>query len=229
MTDIDQRILDEQPRTRVKMCGITRRYDAEAAIDAGADALGFVFYPPSPRSLSIEQAASICDNLPPFVSAVGLFVNASADEVNKVIDSVGLTLLQFHGDESAAFCEQFSLPYIKAVRMAVSDDQSTQGEANTTADLLAQMASHSQALGFLLDAFQQGVPGGTGHTFDWTHVPSQSTQRLILAGGLGAHNVATAIDKVKPFAVDVSSGIESAPGIKDAEKIIHFMREVRHS
>ena len=228
MMDIDQRVSGEQ-RTRVKMCGITRQRDAEAAIDAGADALGFVFYPSSPRALSIERAASICDTLPPFVSAVGLFVNATADEVNKVIDSVGLTLLQFHGEESPAFCEQFSLPYIKAFRMAVSGDQSTQGEANNTADLLAQMAAHPQASGFLLDAFQQGVPGGTGHTFDWTHVPSQSSQPMILAGGLGTHNVAAAIDQVRPFAVDVSSGIESAPGIKDAEKIIHFMREVTHS
>ena len=228
MMDIDQRVSGEQ-RTRVKMCGITRQRDAEAAIDAGADALGFVFYPSSPRALSIEQAASICDTLPPFMSAVGLFVNATADEVSKVIDSVRLTLLQFHGDEPATFCEQFSLPYIKAFRMAVSGDQSTQDEANNTEDLLAQMASHPQALGFLLDAFQQGVPGGTGHTFDWAHVPSQATQPLILAGGLGAHNVAAAIDQVRPFAVDVSSGIESAPGIKDAEKIIHFMREVAHS
>ena len=226
--EINQDVLGGH-RTRVKMCGITRQCDAEAAIDAGVDALGFVFYPSSPRVLGVEQAASICDTLPPFVSAVGLFVNATAEEVSKVIDSVGLTLLQFHGDEPASFCEQFSLPYIKAFRMAVSGDQTTQGKAYNTKDLLAQMDRHPQALGFLLDAFQQGVPGGTGHTFDWAHVPSQATQPLILAGGLGAQNVAAAIDQVRPFAVDVSSGIESAPGIKDVEKIIHFMREVMRS
>lgn len=226
MTDTNQHELDGQHRTRVKICGITRQCDVDTAIRAGADALGFVFYPPSPRALSIEQAAQLCDGLPPFVTKVGLFVNASVEEVNAVLDSVSLSLLQFHGDESAEFCQQFSMPYIKAVRMAVSAADLSQGKANNTLDLLAQMDSHPLALGFLLDTYQPGVPGGTGHAFDWSSIPLQPIQPLILAGGLGSHNIADAINRVRPFAVDISSGVESSPGIKDADKIINFMREV---
>jgi len=204
----------ENRRTRAKICGITREEDALAAAYAGADAIGLVFYAPSPRAVSCEQAASICAVLPPFVTTVGLFVNASEDEVQGVLDKVPLDLLQFHGDEPADYCQRFSRPWIKAVRMAES------------VNLTAVAAEYSGARALLLDSYQKGVPGGTGHAFDWARVPDDLVMPVILAGGLDPDNVAEAIHQVQPYAVDVSSGVEAGKGIKDADKIIAFMRGV---
>lgn len=203
-------------RTRVKICGVTRRQDAEFAIEMGADALGFVFYAPSPRAVSIAQAVEICRGLPPFVSLVGLFVNAEPAEVNATLKRVPLDLLQFHGDESSQFCEQFDKPFIKAVRMKQPED------------LQKAVKNYQQANALLLDSFQAGVPGGTGQTFDWSMI-TQIDKPLILAGGLSAENVATAIRQIRPYGVDVSGGVESAKGIKSNEKIRAFMQEVANA
>lgn len=215
-------------RTRVKVCGITRGEDAIMAIQAGADALGFVFYPPSPRAVTADVAAQLCQQLPPFVDKVGLFVNASAAEVQRVLKQVPLTLLQFHGDESAEFCEQFGLVYIKAVRMPAAGEAESSGAEDKQAyeQAIAQLNSHQAAAGFLLDTYQKGVPGGTGKIFDWSRIPGHLTQAIILAGGLDADNVAAAVKAVAPYAVDVSSGVESSAGIKAPEKIQAFMQAV---
>ncbi|HET8807275.1 MAG TPA: phosphoribosylanthranilate isomerase [Methylophaga sp.] len=203
-------------RTRVKICGITRRQDAEFAIEMGADALGLVFYAASPRAVTIAQAAEICRRLPPFVSLVGLFVNANADEVNAALEQLPLDLLQFHGDESPQYCEQFAKPYMKAVRMQRSEDL----------QIAAENYHYANAL--LLDSFQAGVPGGTGQTFDWSMI-TPINKPLILAGGLSSENVATAIKQIRPYGVDVSGGVESAKGIKSNEKIRAFMQEVANA
>ncbi|MDX1572535.1 MAG: phosphoribosylanthranilate isomerase [Methylophaga sp.] len=203
-------------RTRVKICGITRRQDAEFAIEMGADALGLVFYAASPRAVSIAQAAEICHGLPPFVSLVGLFVNAEAAEVNAALEQLPLDLLQFHGDESPEYCQQFARPYLKAVRMQQPEDL----------QIAAENYQHANAL--LMDSFQAGVPGGTGQTFDWSMITSVN-KPLILAGGLSSENVATAIKQIRPYGVDVSGGVESAKGIKSNEKIRAFMQEVANA
>lgn len=203
-------------RTRVKICGITRVEDALAAADAGADAIGLVFYAKSPRNITLEQARRIVATLPPFVVSVGLFVNPVAAEVDAAIRLVGLDMLQFHGDESPEFCEGFSRPYIKALRMKAD------------ADPAAFASCHPVARGLLLDAWEQERFGGTGHTFDWQRIkPFAGASRIILAGGLTPANVAEAITTVRPWAVDVSSGVEQAPGIKSAERIHSFISEVR--
>ena len=201
-------------RTRVKICGITRLEDAQAAIAAGADALGFVFYAKSPRAVTIEQAASIVSQLPAFVTTVALFVDASADFVESVINETAIDLLQFHGDESPEFCGAFARPYIKALRMRPEMDLSSAIEAYGTAQ------------GVLLDSYTPGTPGGTGETFDWSRIPAHQASKIILAGGLDSANVAQAIAQVKPYAVDVSGGVEAAKGIKDVEKINRFLNEV---
>ncbi|AKH19990.1 phosphoribosylanthranilate isomerase [Sedimenticola thiotaurini] len=204
-------------RTRVKICGITRPEDAAAAVEAGADAIGLVFYQPSPRAISLSRAAQIIHNLPPFVTAVGLFVNAAADEVAEVLKSVPLDLLQFHGDESPAFCAGQGRPYIKAVRMRPG------------VDLAEQDRLYHSAQGLLLDSYQPGKPGGTGATFDWERIPASMGSRIILAGGLSPDNVEDAIRQSSPYAVDVSGGVEREKGIKDAEKIRAFMRGVERA
>lgn len=204
-------------RTRVKICGITRPEDAAAAVGAGADAIGLVFYQPSPRAISVSRAAEIICNLPPFVTTVGLFVNAAADEVAEVLKSVPLDLLQFHGDESPAFCEAQGRPYIKAVRMRPDVDLTEQGRL------------YHSAQGLLLDSYQPGKPGGTGATFDWGRIPEGMRGQIILAGGLSPDNVADAVREISPYAVDVSGGVEREKGIKDAEKIRAFMRGVERA
>ncbi|WP_426417519.1 phosphoribosylanthranilate isomerase [Aestuariirhabdus sp. LZHN29] len=200
-------------RTRAKVCGITRLEDALAAIEAGVDALGFVFYPPSPRFITPVDATAIIRQLPPFVSTVGLFVDAPAAEVDAAISLARLDLLQFHGKESAEYCSSFSRPYIKALRV------------RDGAQIAAQMTLYPCAQGLLLDTYKKGLPGGTGETFNWELVPA-SNQSVILAGGLDAGNVGQAIAAVRPYAVDVSGGVEAAPGIKDHRKILAFMSEV---
>jgi phosphoribosylanthranilate isomerase len=200
-------------RTRVKICGITRRQDAEFAVEMGADALGLVFYPPSPRSISIAQAKEIVSGLPPFVSIVALFVDATPDEVYACINDLPMVMLQFHGDESAEYCEQFGRPYLKAIRVQVDTD-------------FVHIANeYDAAAAILLDSYQPGVPGGTGQVFDWSLIKTIN-KPLILAGGLNVDNVASAIKQVRPYAVDVSGGVEQAKGIKDKQKITAFMQEV---
>ena len=205
-------------RTRIKICGITREEDLRAAVDHGADALGFVFYPPSPRYLDHEHAARLARAMSPFVTLVGLFVNEEADKVRETIARVPLQLLQFHGDEDAAYCRQFGLPYIKAARVRPG------------LDLLEYAASFPDARGLLLDAFVDGY-GGAGKTFDWALIPPALPLPLILSGGLDAANVGEAIRNVRPWAVDVSSGVESPghKGIKDAARIAAFINGVRNA
>jgi len=202
-------------RTRTKICGITRLEDMQAAVACGADAIGLVFHAKSPRHVTVEQAAMIAAGLPPFVSAVGLFVDAAADDVRAVLRETRLDLLQFHGDESPAYCRQFGVPYLKAVRVRPG------------LNLIQYAAQFDDAAGLLLDAFQEGMAGGTGQTFDWGLIPRGLLQPVILAGGLNAGNVAAAIHQVRPYAVDVSGGVEREKGIKDADKIAAFMRGVR--
>jgi phosphoribosylanthranilate isomerase len=200
---------------RSKICGITRIEDALAAAEAGADAIGLVFYAKSPRAVTAAQARDIVAALPPFVTSVGLFVNASRCELNEILEVVPLDLLQFHGDETPADCEGFHRPWIKALRVRPGDD------------LEAACKLYSGARGILLDTFVAGVPGGTGEAFDWSLVPARLSKPIILAGGLHAGNVGEAIARVKPYAVDVSGGVEAAKGIKDPAKVDAFMAAVR--
>ena len=202
---------------RSKICGITRVQDALAAVEAGADAIGLVFYAKSPRAVSVEQAAAIVQALPPFVTCVGLFVSMPRDDVQAVLQRVPLDLLQFHGDESPVDCEGYGRPYIKALRVRPGED------------LAATMALYAGARGILLDTFVEGVPGGTGAAFDWSLVPPDVAKPIILAGGLEASNVAAAIRQVRPYAVDVSGGVEASKGIKDADKIRAFVQAVRNA
>ena len=200
---------------RVKICGITRVEDALAAAAAGADAIGLVFYAKSPRAVDIEQARAILAALPPFVTTVGLFVDAELSELERILASVPLDLLQFHGDESVQQCEAFGRPYIKALRVKAGDD------------IAAQVARYPSAQGILLDAYVEGVPGGTGEAFDWSLIPQTLSKPLILAGGLRPDNVAEAVSRVRPYAVDVSGGVEASKGVKDVEKVGAFIRAAR--
>ncbi|KAA8704354.1 MULTISPECIES: phosphoribosylanthranilate isomerase [Pseudomonas] len=202
---------------RSKICGITRMEDALAAVEAGADAIGFVFYAKSPRAVTVQQARAIIAGLPPFVTTVGLFVNASACELNETLDAVPLDLLQFHGDETPDECAGYHRPYIKALRVKAGDD------------IAASCAAYAGASGILLDAYVEGIPGGTGEAFDWSLIPQGLSKPIILAGGLCAENVAQAIAQVRPYAVDVSGGVEQGKGIKDSAKIRAFMQAVRSS
>ncbi|AAN67609.1 MULTISPECIES: phosphoribosylanthranilate isomerase [Pseudomonas] len=202
---------------RSKICGITRIEDALAAAEAGADAIGFVFYAKSPRAVDVRQARAIIAELPPFVTTVGLFVNASRCELNEILEVVPLDLLQFHGDETPQDCEGYHRPWIKALRVRPGDD------------LEAACRLYAGARGILLDTYVPGVPGGTGEAFDWSLVPARLGKPIILAGGLSADNVGQAIAQVKPYAVDVSGGVEQAKGIKDAAKIEAFMRAVKQA
>lgn len=207
-------------RTRIKFCGITQLSDALEAVRLGVDALGFVFYPPSPRNIEVEKAAEIIAQLPAFVSCVGLFVNSSQKSIQQVLQSTAIDTLQFHGDESAEECQRYGKPYLKAIRM------------KQDINLESAAKEYSTASALLLDAYTQGVPGGTGETFDWARIPSSLSKPVILAGGLSIDNVAYAIQKVNPYAVDVSGGIElvleqgQAKGIKDAAKMAAFVNEV---
>ena len=205
-------------RTRVKICGITRQADALAAAQAGADAIGLVFYPASPRYLSAERALEIRDALPPFVQTVALFVNPDAAQVAQVLGRVRPSMLQFHGEETPQFCGQFGMPYVKACRV--------NSGVRTQVDLLEYLRPFSGAAGWLLDSYVEAY-GGVGESFDWSLVPARRDRPLILSGGLARDNVAEAIRRVRPWGVDVSSGVESAKGIKDAAKIAAFIAEVR--
>lgn len=200
---------------RSKICGITRIEDALLAAEAGADAIGLVFYAPSPRAVDVIRAQAIVAALPPFVTTVGLFVNAGRGEVERILDAVPLDLLQFHGDETAADCSGYRRPYIKALRVRPGDD------------VRARCAEFPEAAGILLDTFVPGVPGGTGEAFDWSLVPEQPGCPIILAGGLTAENVSAAIRQVRPWAVDVSGGVEASKGVKDVARVRAFIEAVR--
>ena len=203
--------------TRIKICGITRAEDALSAAKNGADAIGLVFYGHSPRHVNIAQAKMLAEALPPFVTVVGLFVDAEATFVREVLANVPLDLLQFHGDESPEYCAQFNKPYLKAIRVKAS------------VDLLQCSARFQSAKGLLLDAHIEGIPGGTGTAFDWALIPNNLSLPVILSGGLDMENVAAAIKQVQPYAVDVSSGVEASKGIKDAAKIAAFINEVKRT
>ncbi|HHJ14227.1 MAG TPA: phosphoribosylanthranilate isomerase [Gammaproteobacteria bacterium] len=202
-------------RTRVKICGITRIEDARAAAAAGADAIGLVFHPGSPRVVDIDQAVGLCRALPPFVSVVALFVNERPQRIRDVLAAVPVDLLQFHGSERADQCEGFGRPYIKAIAMKEG------------VDVEASLAQHPRAAGFLFDAWLPDLHGGGGVTFDWSRMPALVDRPAILAGGLDPDNVAEAIQRTRPWAVDVSSGVEQDKGIKSAGRIEAFMRGVR--
>jgi phosphoribosylanthranilate isomerase len=203
-------------RTRIKICGITRAQDARSAAQAGADAIGLVFYPPSPRYLSVERAVEIRDALGPFIQTVALFVNPDAAQVAQVIGRVRPALLQFHGEETPEFCAQFGTPFVKACRV------------RRGVDALEYLRPFSRAAAWLFDSH---VPeyGGVGETFDWSLLPETQERPVILSGGLSRENVAVAVRRVRPWGVDVSSGVESAKGMKDAAKIAAFIAEVRNA
>lgn len=203
------------PRTRVKICGITRLEDALAAAGAGADAVGFVFYAKSPRAVSPQRAREMALALPPFVSRVGLFVDAPPETVSDILETVPLDLLQFHGEEAPADCARFGRPYLKAVPMADGGDP------------LACMDRFPHAAGFLLDSHGNGKTGGTGVAFDWDRIPRDLRHCVVLAGGLNPDNVAEAVRRVRPWAVDVSTGVEVRPGVKDPSRIQAFVNEVK--
>ena len=200
--------------TRIKICGITRPNDAKIAANLGADAIGLVFYTKSPRAVSIEQAQLIIKALPAFVTVVGLFVNAEADFVQNILKHVSLDRIQFHGEETPEYCHSFAKPYIKAVRM----------RSNVDLHALAQKYVTAKAL--LLDTYVKGIKGGTGMIFDWKQIPSNISHSIIVAGGLNPNNVSQAISILKPYAVDVSGGVESAKGIKDKDKMSEFITGV---
>jgi len=201
-------------KTRIKICGLTREQDVDAAVAAGADALGFVFYPPSPRYVTPQRAAGLVKRVPPFVDVVGLFVNEAPETVRAACETLPINVLQFHGDEEAAYCRQFSRPYLRAARVRPG------------LDLVEFARSFPDARGLLLDAFVEGYGGG-GHVFDWTLIPPDLPSFLVLSGGLAADNVGEALRRVRPVAVDVSSGVEAGKGIKDHSKIAAFVAAVR--
>ncbi len=201
-------------RTRVKICGLTRPEDARTAAELGADAIGLNFYPPSPRVVKLTEARAIVAALPPFVKVVGLFVDAEPNLVRRMRDSVPLDLLQFHGEENSSECERYAHPYIKAIRVRAG------------LDLERVLGGFESASGLLLDSWHPEVPGGSGQSFDWALIPRETAKPIILAGGLTPANVAEAIRRVRPFAVDVCGGVESAKGIKDAAKMAAFMEGV---
>jgi len=204
-------------KTRVKICGITRVEDGLAAARLGADAIGLVFYAGSPRAVDTQQARKIVAALPPFVTPVGLFVNADAQAVRATLSAVPLGLLQFHGDETPDFCSAFGMPYLRAVRV------------RPDTNLLQYAQEFRAAKALLLDAYVEGVRGGSGAVFDWSLIPHDLPLPVVLSGGLTAENVTEAVRRVRPWAVDVSSGVESAKGIKDAQKIETFITGVRNA
>ncbi|EAR08477.1 phosphoribosylanthranilate isomerase [Reinekea blandensis] len=204
-------------QTRIKMCGMTRAEDVKSACELGADLIGMVFYPPSPRSVTIEHVQSLVSAVTPGVSVVTLFVNADAGYVREVVSEARADLIQFHGDESHDYCQQFGTRYLKAIR--VKDEQ----------QLTSACAQHQEADGLLLDAYVKGQPGGTGQAFDWGLIPVSIAPKLFLAGGLAPDNVYEAVSSIKPYAVDVSGGIEVSKGVKSPERMDAFIREVRRA
>lgn len=210
---MDSKLADPLP-LRIKICGLTRGEDLQQAVQAGADAIGLVFYPPSPRCVDVDTAARLARAVPPFVTIVGLFVNADPGLVRATLSAVPVHVLQLHGDEDEAYCRQFDRPYIKAARVRPG------------LDLVQYAAAFPSAQAILLDAFADGY-GGSGKVFDWSLVPESLDRPVILSGGLDAGNVGEAVRRLRPAAVDVSSGVEAAKGIKDGEKMRAFVAAVR--
>jgi phosphoribosylanthranilate isomerase len=204
-------------RTRIKICGLREPEHARIAAESGADAVGLVFHPGSPRHLVIEEAKALVEALPPFVMTVALFVDAEASFIRGVLEAVRIDLIQFHGEETPEFCAQFGLPYLRAVRMAEGTD------------LVEWAHRFKGARALLLDAHVPGQPGGTGRQFDWSAIPAGLPIPIVLSGGLDPGNVARAVREVRPYAVDVSSGVESSRGVKDPAKIVEFIRSVRRA
>jgi phosphoribosylanthranilate isomerase len=202
-------------RTRIKICGITTAEDALLAVESGADAIGLVFYAKSARHVTIEQAAACAAVVPPFISIVALFVNESAQRINRALEALPISVIQFHGDETEQFCASFNRPYIKALR--VKDG----------VDVAAAAAGYGGSVGILLDSWQAEAPGGTGQVFDWQLAQGRMARPLILAGGLNSENVGSAIEQLRPAAVDVSSGVECEPGVKDPAKLRSFIAAVK--
>ncbi len=204
-------------RTRVKICGITSVADGLAAARQGADAIGLIFHPPSPRRVTPGRAAEIAAGLPPFVAPVAVFVNPAPEHVAEVVAACRPSFLQFHGEETPAFCRSFGIPYLRAVRV------------RSGVDLLESLAAYEDAAGWLLDAYRDDLYGGTGEAFDWNLIPPRLARPVILSGGLDAQNVGEAVRRVRPWAVDVSSGVESAKGVKDERLIAAFVAGVRNA
>lgn len=204
-------------RTRIKICGITRLEDAQAAVGHGADALGFIFWEPSPRYIAPARARPVVRSAGPFVATVGVFVNPTRDQVLRTLEEGGISMLQFHGEEAPDFCASFDRPWLKAFKPAQE------------ADLLKLSARYSDAAGWLMDAYDEKRVGGTGETFDWNLIPQKLARPLVLSGGLNVDNIAAAVRRVRPYAVDVSSGVEVSKGIKDAAKIAAFVQGVRNA
>lgn len=205
-------------RLWIKICGITQKQDAVAAAQLGADAIGLVFYKPSPRSVTLSQASKIFTGILPSLKIVGLFVNPEPSEVTEVVESGLVDYLQFHGDESEEFCQRFNMPYLKAFKVGADRD------------IASDISNYNSADFILLDSFDKDAPGGTGKTFDWSTAEAtnaSSSTNLIMAGGLNSSNVRKAVNQVRPFGVDVSSGVERKPGIKDMEKMQVFIEEAR--
>lgn len=201
-------------RVRIKICGITRLADAHCAVALGADALGFVFYEKSPRNVTVQQVRVIIDELPPFVTKVALFVDPKEEQVRQVLSKLPIDVIQFHGEESAQFCQSFGHPYIKAIRVAAGSN------------LQEESSRYGSAAAILLDSYVEGIAGGTGRIFDWSLIPITIPQPVVLAGGLNADNIDEAIRTVKPFAVDVSGGVEREKGIKDSKAMQRFIKAV---
>ncbi len=204
-------------RTRIKFCGMTQLKSVRHAIDLGIDALGFVFVNQSPRNVTIERAQKLVDNIPPFVMKVGLFMNAEVVDIQDVLNGLKLNLLQFHGEENEAFCKQFNVPYLKAIPM---------GNTLSVAGFCLDFPS---AAGFVLDSHTTGQMGGSGEKFAWNKIPGDIHRPIVLAGGLTPDNVVEAVRAVRPYAVDVSSGIEASEGVKDLAKMEHFVKEVKRA
>ncbi len=200
-------------RVRVKFCGMTSKEDALQAAYLGVDAIGLIFHKPSPRNISIDHASTIACSLPPFVTRVGVFVNESVDFVQSVLKKIPLDILQFHGQESTGYCRSFKKPYIKTIHI------------KSKSESLEKL--YPDALAFLFDTYVEGLPGGSGFSFNWEHIPGNLKKPFLLAGGLNKNNIIQALEKVKPYAVDVTSGIEKAKGEKDFEKMKEFLELVR--
>ena len=209
--------LGKMASTRIKICGMTRPEDARTATDCGADAIGMIFYAGSARAVTVEQAVEVAAVVPPFVTIVALFVNEPAASIERILGSVPIDLIQFHGDESPEFCQQFGRPWIKALRVKPG------------LDIVAECEKFSAARAVLLDSWKEGEPGGTGTSFDWQSATDELPLSLVLAGGLHEGNVGDAIGVLHPAAVDVCSGVELSPGIKDALKIQRFIEAVRRA
>jgi phosphoribosylanthranilate isomerase len=205
------------PMTRIKICGITTQEHAHISADAGADAIGLVFYPPSPRHIALDNAAEIVNSLPPYITTVALFVNPEPSEVRRVLDAVNPDCLQFHGNETNDFCQQFTRKWYKALPVKLG------------VDIQMAMAAYPDSSAILLDTWHETLPGGSGKCFDWSLIPATISKPLILAGGLAPDNVREAIEQVRPWAVDVSGGVESSRGGKDSTRITTFINNVKNT